>query len=86
MWASEEIDRRAGMLAGVEAERDASRTAHAALVAELREAEVEWHDAWSSVALDDNEAPVLRQVALAWLSARAVLRALLDRHAPEETS
>ena len=26
VWASEEIDRRAGMLAGVEAERDASRT------------------------------------------------------------
>jgi len=61
---------------------DASRTAHAALVAELRAAEAEWHDAWSSVALDDNEAPVLRQVALAWLSARAIVRALLDRHAP----
>ena len=36
VWASEEIDRRAGMLAGVQAERDASRTAHAALIADLR--------------------------------------------------
>ena len=36
VWASEEIDRRAGMLAGAEGERDASRTSHAALIAELR--------------------------------------------------
>lgn len=69
----------------LEVERDAARAARADLVADLRAAEGEWHEAWSSVALDDNEEPVLRQVALAWLSARGIVCAILDRHAGESS-
>lgn len=80
VWASEEIDRRAGMLAGVEAERDASRTAHAALVAELRAlhrptAAVDHGAEYDAcvTCFDEYERPT------AWPCPTA---ALLDRHAP----
>lgn len=62
-----------------DAERDASRTAHAALVADLG-TEIEW---WQGIAADDGVTPVERAHALL-IATR--LAAVLDRHAPEETT
>ena len=61
VWASEEIDRRAGMLAGVQAERDASRTAHDALVAELRALHAPRTQVMSGSS-DPKHVPMTRQV------------------------
>ena len=93
VWASEEIDRRAGMLAGVQAERDASRTAHAALVAELR-ALVGGDELVSQRAVNPDEytrrtgdrVPSYLAFYQGAADLAAVIRALLDRHAPEETT
>jgi len=80
VWASEEIDRRAGMLAGVQAERDASRTAHAALDAELR-AKVAEARTWRGYKTRDIGDAFDATTVTDLLDD---LTALLDRHAPEE--
>lgn len=87
-------------VAAAEAERDASRTAHAALVADLRDTEalcIALHDAYEAAALRagwETQAASRRpwvdvpeaNKATMRLAVAALTTALLDRHTPEEGS